>query len=304
MDVPFHIIYVVIDKREIHSDFGLTWEESFFKLSHRRLYRALSRRFDSLNIIADNLGSTGFPESFRRYVEERHNTLFHTYSFKFDTTQSNTILQLASFIAETLYFGFEDKKSEHYDVLLESLEMKVLFSEVFPGEYEDYLRYYDFDDVKFDREIAELSIYLAAQYIKEHELSEEMWEIKRVFILNRLLFYARFSPKDYLNTGKLMNMVKKYLGYKSSEQEFRAEVIGRLRDNGVLIASSDKGYKIPLTLNEAYGHCDRMIQMILPMLGRLQKFRKGILTATENELDIFNQPDYKNIKVYFDVIGR
>lgn len=304
LEIPFHVVYIVIDKSKVYPDTGLTWKQSFIKFAHNLLYKPLATSFQYLKITADEYGDGEFMESFEKYVESKSGLLFQSYTFGFERSINNELLQLADFIAGTLYLGYENVVPKHYQAYLNLLKDKILYTETFPGEYKNYLVKENLDNSRFDREIAELSVRLATQYIQKYDNAKDTWEICRVFVLKRLLFELRINPRTYLNTKRLRILTRDYMRHDCSAQEFRAEVIGKLRDRGVLIASSDKGYKIPINLNEIYIHCNKMIQMINPMLARLQKFRRGVLLGTKNELDILAQSEYAELKAYFDLTEK
>ena len=88
--------------------------------------------------------------------------------------------------------------------------------------------------------------------------------------------------------------------HKISSSAFRMRVIGKLRDSGVIIASSSKGYKLPSKLSELYDFINHDASIVIPMLSRLKKCRDLVKLGTVNELDLLDQTEYKSLKAYFD----
>ena len=120
-------------------------------------------------------------------------------------------------------------------------------------------------------------------------------------ILNSNLFFAFF----YIPTKELKNQLLYSLEQEFSTQTFRTRIIGKMRDEGVIIASSSpkKGYKIPATKAELYDFINHGTTIILPMLERLKKCRDTIKLGTANQLDLFEKTEYSNLKKYFDDIN-
>ena len=102
------------------------------------------------------------------------------------------------------------------------------------------------------------------------------------------LFYA--GTKTISNT-ELHNI---------KDTAFRMRIIGKLRDNGVIIASSQKGYKIPSKQSELYDFINHDAKIVIPMLARLKKCRDLVKLSTANELDLLAHTEYDQLREYFD----
>ena len=70
-------------------------------------------------------------------------------------------------------------------------------------------------------------------------------------VLDYLLFrFMNNSVRRYISTQELHNDLERK-GFESlSTQSFRNSIIAKLRDHGVIIASSNKGYKLPSKKSE------------------------------------------------------
>ncbi|GGH48362.1 hypothetical protein GCM10007423_49490 [Dyadobacter endophyticus] len=73
-------------------------------------------------------------------------------------------------------------------------------------------------------------------------------------------------------------------GRKISLHYFQTKVIAQLRDAGVLIASSSRGYKLPASESDLYDFVTHSNAIIEPMLSRVKRFRDQINTATTGEI--------------------
>src|SRR5690625_6618072 len=77
------------------------------------------------------------------------------------------------------------------------------------------------------------------------------------------------------------------------------EVTGPLRDAGVLIASTSKGYKIPIKQEDLYDYVKFSSSMALPMLRRIENSRKIVLQKTRGKVDILEHEEFDEIKEFF-----
>ena len=112
-----------------------------------------------------------------------------------------------------------------------------------------------------------------------------------------MLFYFRnIEPDKYIPTKELMNRVKMESQNKIAMQKFRSDIIAKMRDDGVLIASSSKGYKIPMNVNDIYDFVNRSNSVVAPLISRVLSARQQILLATQNHVDILDQHEYANLR--------
>ena len=115
--------------------------------------------------------------------------------------------------------------------------------------------------------------------------------------LRYMLFYFRnIEPDKYIPTKELMNRVKMESQNKMAMQKFRSDIIAKMRDDGVLIASSSKGYKIPMNVNDIYDFVNRSNNVVAPLISRVLSARQQILLATQNHVDILDQQEYANLR--------
>ncbi len=81
---------------------------------------------------------------------------------------------------------------------------------------------------------------------------------------------------------------------------FKTKIIAKLRDAGILIASSSKGYKIPESEEELIKFVNHTNSMIQPMLARVKKARQRVLSATNGELDILDKEAFESLRKMID----
>ena len=73
-------------------------------------------------------------------------------------------------------------------------------------------------------------------------------------------------------------------------------MIVQLRDAGVLIASSSRGYKLPASLGDLYDFVSHSNTIIAPMLSRLKRFRDQVHVDTSGKIDILEHEEFALIR--------
>ena len=92
-----------------------------------------------------------------------------------------------------------------------------------------------------------------------------------------------------------------HTGLKSmKDQAFRSNIIGKLRDNDVILASSAKGYKIPSKLSEIMDYVLHDAKVVIPMLSRLNHCRDLVKMNTLNNVDLLDGTGLEQLRWYFD----
>ena len=85
---------------------------------------------------------------------------------------------------------------------------------------------------------------------------------------------------------------------------FQARIIAPLRDSGILIATSKKGYKIPIRESEILSFINQSSSVIKPMVERIKICRDSVLKATHNKVDVLNNDEYKYLKEIINIEGH
>ena len=153
----------------------------------------------------------------------------------------------------------------------------------------------------YDEEIAKLCFAQAVKFV-EHNNDNNDPEVKaQVIVLQYLLFrFMNNDTRGYIYTYELKDQLANTELRNMKDQAFRMRIIGKLRDKGVIIASSQKGYKIPSKQAELYDFINHDAKIVIPMLARLKKCRDLVKLGTANELDLLDHPEYRQLQVFFD----
>lgn len=299
-DLPFKVYAYVIDKRKIREDSGVTYEKTFIKFFNRKIFDDLYRTFDTLDLVSKEKGSKEFMQEFITYVKQMCiPDLFNFSTFGFNNSQSEILLEMAEFIAETIAKGYDVKHhSEQYQSFYKLMKNKIITINLWPHDYKHYL--YDCHLEKADSEtdqiIIKQAVNLAYQYIEEHRKSEEEDERVRIDLLKFLLFNLKENPDEYVYTDEILENLNAIRVNKIKQHYFRSNIVSKLRDYGLLIASSNRGYKLPVCLNDLYDFVNLSSLTIHPMIQRVAKCRDQILLATNREIDILEKGEYEYLK--------
>ncbi|MEH7157740.1 DUF3800 domain-containing protein [Neobacillus drentensis] len=299
-DLPFNIYAYVVDKRKIREDNGITFEKTFIKYINRLIYDDLKRTFDQLDLVLVEQGTNEFMTEFKTYIMEKTiPDLFNYTTFGFNNSTSELLLQLANFIAGTLAQGYDRTQlSLDYPLFNKILKKKTIAINLWPQNYTNY--YHDYisrnQDHPFDEVIFKQSVNLALQYLEKNKRSEELDEKIRIDFLKFLLFNLRENPNEYVFTQEILDNLNAIRVNKINHHYFRSNIVSKLRDRGLLIASSNKGYKLPVCLADLYDFVHLSSLTIHPMIQRISKCRNQILLATNNEIDILENNEYEYLK--------
>lgn len=300
--VNFHIYALIVDKKELKSK-GLAYKKTFYKFINGLLFKELYRTFPNLLLFADEHGSTEFKIEFAKYVNSRSiPDLFAKSSFSFLSSKTNVLVQTADFISGSIARCFDEKHlSSKKDSILELITKKILTVKIFPDSFKS-LRIEELsEEGKFNPLIAELGLNLAVIIRDELADSKDDVEIYQSLCLSHLIFHFQYiNPNKYVWTNELIGNIDNNLNKKISSRQFRSQVIGKLRDKGVIISSSHKGYKLPANEGDLYEFLNHSNSIIKPMIERIKICRDRIKAATKNELDILNKIEFEYLKKTLD----
>ena len=278
------IFPVVISKQGLKSYKGLQFKKSFYKFLNDKVHFELRRAFSCLTVIADELGTNEYMESFKKYFEEHSEpmNLLGESNLMFSDSKGDVLIQLADFISGTLAYVYD-----------------------YPKTYDDFIHDPYGLPHDYDKSIAELCYKQAALFLNAHENDPDPEVRAQCIVLDYMLFrMVNNSFRGYIPTKELKNqLIHTGIG-EMSTSTFRLKIICKLRDAKVIISSSPKGYKIPTNETELYDFINHGSQVVLPMLSRLKKCRDLIKLATNGNVDLFAHEEYKELKDFFDLQDR
>ena len=304
--LPFSVFSVVFDKRELVNSKGLHFKQSFYKFMNNIVHKELRHAFMKLTIVADEIGGSEYMKSFSNYVSEKQDIpdLFGEANFYFQNSTNDVLIQLADFISGTIAYEYDEhRKTADTPIFHKMIDKKITRIEVYPKNYETYCVDTSALAQEYDTKIANLCLKQAVEFINKHDEDDDKEVKAQIIVLKYLLFrFMNNDLRDYIPTKELKNQLANTAFSDVSTQTFRTRIIGKLRDNGVIISGSSakKGYKIPAKESELFDFINHGTAIIIPMMERLKKCRDLVKLATTNELDLFDKTEYSSLKKYFD----
>lgn len=301
--LDFHIFSVLVDKSILISK-GFDYKTSFYKFLPNLIYEELFKAYPSLQITVDEHGSTDFMDSLIKYVRKKNipDSLFSTSDFGVVNSKLSEQVQLADFIAGTIARSIElDISSDQSKAFFALLKAKTIDIKVWPQEDDSYLA--DTSSIQDPNKalITDVALHLITRFISENSSRRKPQINDQVNYLRYLLYYFKFiNPHKYISTIEILKHLEHTSGRVINVYYFRTKVIANLRDKGIIIASSSKGYKIPASQKDLYDFLNHDNSIIQPMLRRIKLCRDRILLASKNNLDILDDDAYKSLKTFFE----
>ncbi|MFN8209261.1 MAG: DUF3800 domain-containing protein [Bacteroidales bacterium] len=305
LELNFSIYSVIIDKRKLYGE-GFRHKSSFYKYTNGLVYKELFKTFPDLILTVDEHGNNDFMRGFKKYVYRNHiPSLFAQSDFSFGKSPEGILIQLADFIVGTLGYSYDElKKSNESATFLELLRPKITSLNHFPAEFKLLQHEEDKEDLLYNEAIAKLAFNKAKEFIDRSGATsqEQSDQINCLRLL--LLYFTSFSHKKYVSTKEIIQHLQVGRNDELKEHYFRTKVIAKLRDSGVLIASSSsgdrKGYKLPSCVNDLHKFVNHGNKMIIPLLNRIKVCRDSIKLVTMNKIDILDQPEYRDLRALIE----
>lgn len=294
--INFSIYAVVVDKEKLFGE-GFKYKQSFYKFLNGILYKELYRTFPQLELIVDEHGGNDFMLSFKKYVENNHiRNLFSGSEFIIQKSHNELGVQLADFMAGTLgYIYDKHKKSEYSDDFFKLLSDKLISINHFPKQYEIN----QFEEIninsEYDSTIATLSLNRIFDKIERIKGDSEDKIDKLNFLKLLILFHQSKHYKKYTTSEEFIKHINVNKSNNLSKESFTS-LVGSLRDEGILIASSRDGYKIPTSTHELKKFIKHGKNIIFPLIRRIEECRNAILLATNNSCDILDDDEFKKLR--------
>lgn len=296
--LDFQLIIMIADKKKFYTDSPLTEYKSVFKkFLNQRLYDAMYLAYPKLKIIEDEYGTDEFQQGYRRYVQEHRpaNNMFNEYDFDYSDSKNSNIVQIADIVAGSVMQHLLDAGAP--DVL-----------RIFQGRITDIVKFPDDHEIykpsstptEHDHAIYQLACKCATDYINEYKDFEDEESRLRSLFLRLLLYNVRmYSSSRYVHSGEIVQELSRLTEKRVTKDYLYRRIIAPLRDDGVLIASSSHGYKIPTRVADIATYVNQTASVVGPMLSRIEKCRSQIQKATNSQLDILDDPALAGYRRFF-----
>lgn len=155
-------------------------------------------------------------------------------------------------------------------------------------------------------ELAESITYAAVngarKFCNEKEFSSDLVIQHQLACVELFVYEVEAGDSTrYMSSKELMGLIVGPDTDDMSYQYFRTKIIAKLRDAGLLIASSNQGYKLATCVGDCISFVNVDNKMIMPMVARLRIFRESIRLATQGKIDPLNRPEFYTLKALLDL---
>lgn len=285
MPLPFKIFAVVFDKSQMLDYRGLRYKTSFYKFLNNIVHKELSIAFANLTVVADELGGNDYMKSFSAYVKEneKKRDLLGDFKFVFQNSAQDVLIQLADLIAGTLVASYRQDSAVGWKKLLREKTLRLC-------NYPFTTKAFSVNNPlarRYDAEIAEICIRQADRFISTYESDGDEVRKQQVLTLKYLAFrFLNNDLRSYIQSKELIGHLA-YAGFEDiSPRYFKTKIIAPMRDYGVIIASSPRGYKIPAREQELNDFVANSEKTISPMISRLIKCHNLIKMGTNGRINL------------------
>jgi len=287
-DANFSFYCLVVDKQQILKDSGLQYKPSSYKFLHRMFYSRLRRSLPSMDVISDPYGRTEFMQSFIKYITANGN-LFDT--LEFISSPEEPLLQIADVVAGSIRRVYQNEDPVDNLTILGYPQIPI---EEWPP---NIIRYSDFPDdteeQKFNSLIRRIALNVARDFVQDH-IDDDDPELRGLAEAARFLLYNyHLDPTKYVFKYRILKHLKE-IGVRNNPRS----ILSKLRDNDLIICSTERGVKIPYDSQDIRMWVDRVNSQVVPYLKRLEKARNDFLIASDNEYDIVNKDIYSDLAKY------
>ncbi|MGZ4971867.1 MAG: DUF3800 domain-containing protein [Limisphaerales bacterium] len=297
LDVRFHFRTIAVDKDAIYRDSGLVYKQSFIKFISGLLYRSLVRSYPDVDVRADQHGREEFMAEFRTYIRENHvPDLFRETKLTHVRSHECILVQLADFLAGTARKMYEGTTSKEVcEAFLNLLKKKKLTIDEWPPRYASHVEDAP-GGTEHDTVVRRIAMDAAAVFILDNQERSDLDTHFQLLVLKYLLSNAKYGHGEYISGDEILDhLATQGFGDMSSHQ-LKSSAISRLRDSNVLISSSNKGYKIPLTYRDFMDFVELVDGQTLPLLERLGRACRSLNDASLGELDALDNPRFERLR--------
>lgn len=295
----FQLIILIADKRAFYENSPLKdYKKTFVKFLHQKLYDSMYCAYPKLKIVEDEYGSSEFQRGYRKYVCEHRpaENLFNEYDFDYVDSKQSNLVQIADIIAGSVMQHLTDPAAPD---VLKMFKGRIVDIVNFPEIFNPYTISSD-GNSEFDEAIYQLAYKCATDYIEKNKSIESDEVRLRILFLRILLYNVQIcNSVQFVYSGELVQLLSQISERKVTKDFLYRRIIAPLRDEGVIIASSVHGYKIPTSVEDIRTYINQTVTVVGPMLSRIGKCRLLIQKQTDSKLDILGDTSLSGYQRYF-----
>jgi hypothetical protein len=250
-----------------------------------------------IDVYADGHGGKDFSVSFAKYIEENHTRdLFADTRLSIVDSKSQVLVQLADFLVGTTAKLYEGKStSEFREKYLDFLKIKRIRIDEWPPRFEIYHPVAKVSEL--DATVCAISFQAAASFLDAVTNSDDAELLIQHATLSYLLFCARFRhDTDFIATQEIIDHLSAHGFVDVNRHYLRSNVVSRLRDRDVIIASSSRGYKIPTSYLDLVGFGELVDGIVSPLLARLKRAHNVFELGSAGRVRLLDEAQFKKLQ--------
>lgn len=258
--LPIAVFTILVEKEKLSGDW-FRFRKTFYKYVQRRLVSELFRVYGSLDVTFDRYGSDQYQNSFKGYIERNLQLEIFSQQIYIESAKTTPLIQISDIIGGSIrkYYGGEYLEAE--EILKNVWRGKLRLPDRIPAAI-------DFDTTSAeDGVISSLALESVRRYLDQNGGRRDKEE--HCSVLEYLRQMAHEEPEQYCFRAEIKAWMK-FLGMDITEENISRTVLSELRDEGVVLVSSNDGVKIPVSFREIEEHYKFMLGQAIPILRRLK----------------------------------
>jgi hypothetical protein len=281
-ELPIMIFTIIVKKEKLNGDW-FRYRKTFYKNIQGKLVIELCRVFGNIDFSFDKYGSETYQESFKKYIELKQQTELFASQINISSAKINPLIQISDIVSGSIRQYYDSEYSFAELILGNIWRGKVIIPS--EGTYAFSIE----TTSQEDRTIANSAFDSVDRYINTH--SKDQLKLTHCQVVEFLKQIAFEQPNKFCHRNEIITWLK-FLGIEISEENLSRTIISELRDDGVLLASSEDGLKIPTSLNDVDKHYRFVLGQSMPQLKRLKKLDQVLMARLpEKHKEFMNSMD-------------
>jgi len=259
--LKIRILSIFVDKNRLTGDW-FQYRATFYKFVQRLLNHEIYKLFGSVRVKIDRYGSPQYIRSLDEYLKRSLQGELFEPEIYISSAKVEEFIQVADFLSGSLRKSSEGDfgKDERIKDVLKPIW---ILRQSIPDEGK-YVK-----PIQSEFSLNEITICLeeAHRYLERNAQQADNPKLKT---LEYLYHSALVDPSEYIYTAEILSWLNEF-DINLSEEQFRNEVTAALRDEGLIIVGTRRGYKIPTSLHDFREYVSFSVNLALPVLKRLKK---------------------------------
>jgi hypothetical protein len=220
-------------------------------------------------------------------------------------SKTHVLVQLADFLVGTTAKLYENKCSPQFrEIFLKFLISKKIRIDEWPPRFE--LRgALPNTSSETDATVREIAFNSAAQFLERYSGADDIESRAQHATLSFMLFRVMFAAHDeYIPAHEIVEHLSCHGFHDISPYYLRSNIVAKLRDKDVVIASSTRGYKIPTSYADLYGYAELVDGIASPLLARLKRAHGIFELGSVGKIKILDEPRFQRLQLMLSSLEK